>query len=223
MFACTACKILETVIATDLLEFLSSHKLLSKQQHGFLKKHSTVTNLLESVNDWTISCINKKSVVIGYVDFQRAFDVISHKKLIHKLNSYGISGNLLYWINAFISNRMQCVRISNTLSTWLPVSSGVPLGFVLGPLLFNLFINDICDKFTPNISAKLFADDVKIYTEITDFNSQQAFQTHLDIIQKWSILWQLPISYSKCNILIVNEIKNNKDQYIFNSTPICKY
>ena len=162
---CTCCKILECIVANEIICFLNSHKLITKQQHGFLQKHSTVTNLLESVNDWTFSISNRKSVVIAYIDFKRAFDSVSHSKLIHKLASYGIHGNLLFWISSFLSNRMQYVRVGSSLSKLSRVTSGVPQGSVIGPLLFNLFINDITDNLDPSTSSKIFADDIKLYTE----------------------------------------------------------
>jgi hypothetical protein len=84
--------------SSQLTDFLVSHKLLNKQQHGFLKRHSTSTNLLDSINDWPISLHNHSSTIVAYVDFQRAFDSLSHNKLILKLIRYGIYGNLLYWI-----------------------------------------------------------------------------------------------------------------------------
>ena len=106
--------------------FLLQNKLISKHQHGFIKKHSTCTNLLESLNDWTLSLSNHESVVIGYIDFARAFDSISHPKLFIKLQGYGIKGNLLFWIQAFLTNRTQSVRIGSSLSKSCPVISGIP-------------------------------------------------------------------------------------------------
>ena len=161
---CTCCKLLESLITSNLVNFLLTHKLISKSQHGFMKRHSTCTNLLESLKDWTLSLSNRKSVIVGYIDFQRAFDSISHAKLIHKLISYGIDGNLLYWIQAFLSDRTQSVRIGSTLSSSCMVTSGVPQGSVLGPILFNIFINDITDSVQDHVTVKLFADDVKLYS-----------------------------------------------------------
>ena len=198
---CTCCKVLESIIVAELLEFLNTHKLISKHQHGFLKLHSTTTNLLETINDWTISLSNHKSVTIAYVDFQRAFDTISHPKLIHKLISYGVSGNLLFWIQSFLSNRTQVVRITSSFSSVCGVSSGVPQGSVLGPILFDIFINDLVDIFDGNATAKLFADDLKLYTDITFPSDRHNFQVQLDLLCKWSTQWQLGISYSKCSIL----------------------
>ena len=113
---CTCCKILETIIAEELTDFLMSHNLITKSQHGFLKRHSTSTNLIESLNSWTLSLSNHKSVTVAYVDFQRAFDSISYPKLIHKLTSYGVSGNLLHWIKSFLTGRTQAVRVGQSVS-----------------------------------------------------------------------------------------------------------
>ena len=196
----TCCKILESIIASELTDFLLKHNLIFGHQHDFLKKHSTCTNLLETINDWTIHLSNRKSVVAAYIDFARAFDSISHCKLLCKLISHGISGNLLFWIEAFITNCSQCVRVGSTLSSFCPVSSGIVQGSVLGPALFNLFINDITDNLGDNINVKLFADDVKLYSEMSTHASASTFQEHLNHIHKWSIDWQLAISLSKCNL-----------------------
>ena len=177
-------------------------RIITKAQHGFLKRHSTSTNLLESLNSWTLSLSNHKPVTIAYVDFQRAFDSISHAKLIHKLTSYGISGNLLLWIKSFLTGRSQSVRVGTSTSHPCPVTSGVPQGSVLRPILFNVFINDLADLFDPSsCSNKLFANDLKLYTEISDINSATNFQSNLDFLYAWSIRWQIGISNSKSVIL----------------------
>ena len=198
---CTACKILESIISIELNDFLLHHDLISKHQHGFLKRHSTSTNLLESLKDWTLSLAKHKSVIIASIDFQRAFDSISHIKLIHKLKSYGISGNLLFWLQAFLNNRTQCVKVGSSISTSCPVSSGVPQGSVAGAILFILFINDISDHFDQAITAQLFADDLKIYTEFSLHTSTISLQQHLNLIHAWSLTWQLNIAYTKCNAM----------------------
>ena len=162
------------------------------------KKHSTTTNLLSSLRDWTISLSNHKSTHICYIDFQRAFDTISHTKLIQKLTSYGVSGNLLFWIKSFLTNRYQCVRINSSQSSNLPVISGIPQGSVLGPILFNIFINDISDNFSDDVRTQLFADDLKLYTDLDLTHTPNTLQIHLDHIQTWSAKWQLYISNNKC-------------------------
>ena len=217
---CTCCKILESIISSQFTDFFLSHKLLNKQQHGFLKRHSTSTNLLDSINDWSISLHNQSSTIVAYVDFQRAFDSLSHTKLIYKLTSYGISGNLLYWIQSFLTNRTQIVRVGNHLSNPCPVSSGVPQGSVLGPILFILFINDVTDSFHDTISAQPFADDIKIYTTLTHPSDYISFQNHLDLIHAWSSAWQLPISHSKCNTFAIGKRFQPINNHTFNISSI---
>ena len=150
---------------------------------SFLKSIPTTTNLLESLNDCTLSLSNRKSVLIAYVDSQKAFDSVisvSHPKLLHKLSGCGIYGNLLFCIFcAFLTGRLQQVKVGSKLSGSGPVTSGVPQGSVVGSLLFNLFINDITDHLDPTVTSKLYADDIKIYTELKNQNSTVNFQTHL--------------------------------------------
>ena len=142
---------------------------------------------------------------------------MSHPKLIIKLQSYGINENLLFWIQAFLSNRTQAVRVGSSLSSSRYVISGIAQGSVLGPLLFNLFINDVTDQFT-NVTAKLFADDVKIYTRLSSPAAAINFQHHVNLIQSWATTWQIGISHAKCNILQIGTQRNQPDYSISNHT-----
>ena len=125
--------------------------------------------MLDCLNDWTLSIHNHHVTDIIYFDFAKAFDSVSHTKLVHKLQSYGISGRLLKLLSDFLSNRFQRVVLPNGVSTSRAVTSGVPQGSVLGPLLFLIFINDIVDLFDHSkVCIKPFADDIKLYLEIVD-------------------------------------------------------
>ena len=113
------------------------------------------------------------------------------------------------------------VRVNSSLSrTICSVTSGIPQGSCLGPLLFNLFINDVTDHLSPFIEAKLFADDLKIYTELSHCN-QNILQLQLNQIQNWSQAWQMQISHSKCNILNLGHSPENNHDFI-NNNPIAK-
>ena len=109
---------------------------------------------------------DRESVDVIYVDFSRAFDSVVHRKLLLKLESFGIHGLLLLWIAAFLTNRLQCVVVENSHSDWMPVISGVPQASVLGPVLFILFINDVCGSCNNDVSFSLFADDLKLYSTV---------------------------------------------------------
>ena len=110
------------------------------------------------------------------------------------------------------------MKIGSSFSEISPVSSGVPQGGVLGPLLFNIYINDLTDKLDPKTKAKLFADDLKLYTEFSNFY-QNDLQSQLNAIQHWSNLWQLTISYLKCNILTIGS-KTSSSKFCLNNNII---
>ena len=101
--ACVACKLMERVVATRVLDYLRMQKLISKHQHGFLSRQSTVSNLLESVSDWTLALNNGQSVMVAYVDYAKSFDVVCDNKLLSKLSAYGMTGDLIEWIRNFRS------------------------------------------------------------------------------------------------------------------------
>ena len=136
---------METVIKNELLRYLAQRNLISRQQHAFLIRRSTVTNLLDSTLDWAVMLDVGTPVDVVYIDFAQAFDSVVHRKLLTKLSAYGICGKLLLWISAFLYSRLQCVVVENTRSQWCSVISGVPQGSVLGPVLFEIYRNDIAD------------------------------------------------------------------------------
>ena len=204
---CVACKLMERIISVQVLDYLRDNKLISKQQHGFLTRRSTVTNLLESVNDWSVTLNDKLGVVVACIDYAKAFDTAKHDKLIHKLSAYGIDGDLLLWVRAFLSQRSHCTRINQSYSRYLCIQTGVIQGSVLGPLLFLLFINDVTNIFGDNCTCKLYADDIKLYS-VVDQYGRNDIQNQLDALQHWSDTWQLNISYKKCNILHLDNRKN---------------
>jgi ribonucleases P/MRP protein subunit RPP40 len=196
-------KVMERVIAGNLADYLMVIGLINKQQHGFLRKRSTVTNLTETMHDWTLAVENKQSVACAYIDYSKAFDVVSHSKLMVKLASYGISGNLLSWMGNFLAGRSQVTRVGSSLSSAQNVTSGVVQGSCLGPLLFLIYINDITDRLPSSCICKLYADDLKLYTVIdANVDACSTLQSYLDVILEWSATWQLTISHKKCAVMV---------------------
>ena len=195
------CKVVETIIKNEILSFLLTRKLISKQQHGFSSRHSTTTQLLECVHDCSIALDDKNSVDISYVDFSRAFDSVVHSKLICKLSSYGISDDLLVWLETFLLGRSQCVVINNFVSLPSDVLSGVPQGSVICPLLFLLYVNDVVEIFDDRVTCKLFADDLKMYTVLSKSIHTSPLSEALERLIHWSRTWQLGINIDKCSIV----------------------
>jgi retron-type reverse transcriptase len=139
------CKIMERIIKDDIVNFLEKNQLIFNSQHGFRNKRSCLTNLLEFVEHVAEELDKGEPVDVIYLDFQKAFDKVPHKRLLEKLRAIGIRGILLNWIKQWLSGRKQRVVIKGKTSNWKEVRSGVPQGSILVPLLFIIIIrpNDI--------------------------------------------------------------------------------
>jgi len=202
-----AVKVLEGIVRDSLVDHLSANNLLTKNQHGFTKGRSTTTNLLAALDDWTRCHDAGGTTHVIYLDFQKAFSSVPHHRLISKLESYGVEGPILRWVQAFLSNRRQRVSVNGSASPWSDVISGVPEGSVLGPVLFSIFMNDMPEEVQSKIL--LFADDAKLYYRIRHLADCHQLQHDLDSLQAWADRWQLRFHPGKCKVLYIGQ--NHRD------------
>ena len=192
-------KIFESIIKDTLSNYLSDNNLLSPNQHGFVPRRSCCTQLLHALNDWTLSLDERLSTDVVYFDFSKAFDSVPHTRLLLKLQAYGINGQLLSWFKSFLTGRRQCVKINDVLSSWVQVSSGVPQGSILGPLLFSLYVNELPSLVSSQLL--MFADDIKLYRTIRSSEDCLVLQNDINILLDWSKRWLLSFNILKCKVL----------------------
>lgn len=187
-------------------------------QHGFCKGRSCATQLLKVYHNIGSILDKGGQLDIIYLDFSKAFDCVPHDLLIRKLESfYGITGNVLYWLKNYLVDRKQRVTIDSVPSEWKPVTSGVPQGSILGPLLFLLYINDM--PLVTSCSTALFADDAKCLREITSASDCFMLQNDLDNLYKWSLDWGMNFNIGKCKVLTISRSRNKiKFNYSINQT-----
>ena len=133
---CFLCQILENIINRHIRNHLDEHRILVDAQHGFRKRRSCNTQLILTCHDLAKVVNDSRQVDMLVLDFAKAFDTVAHKRLLGKLESYGIDGNLYRWIQSFLEGRAQRVVVDGETSGPASVKSGVPQGSVLGPLLF---------------------------------------------------------------------------------------
>ena len=154
-------KVIESFVRDHIVQHMMENHLFAEEQHGFVPMRNCVTQLLESMEAWSQIIEEGGCIDIIYTDFSKAFDSVPHTRLLKKIESYGIKGDILKWIGSFLSNRKQRVKVEASMSQWIPVTSGIPQGSVLGSTLFVLFINDMPSEIKN--TWKLFADDAKIF------------------------------------------------------------
>ena len=188
------------------MNHLQENTLISKQQHGFVPGRSTVTQLLETMDSWTDILEDGGSIDVIYMDYQKAFDSVPHRRLIQKIKALGVDGKVLEWIKDFLSGRSQKVIINATQSHRAEVTSGIPQGSVLGPILFVMFINDL--PHVVKSEVKMFADDTKLYGRSDNDQGIIDIQDDLDQLQAWSDRWLLRFHPQKCAVMKLGNKKS---------------
>ena len=157
-------------------------------------RSATVLNILLMCDFWLI-----------LLDFSKAFDKVNHLKLLYKLQLHGVQGKTLRWIESYLIGRSQTVVLNGNNSDELPVSSGVPQGSVLGPILLLLYINNLPDSLQSQV--RLFADDTAVYLTVEGQADSKKLQEDLNVLQDWEQEWDMEFNPSKCQVVHITRSK----------------
>lgn len=186
-----------------------------------MKARSTGSNLIEYINYISKALDRGLEVHAIYTDFSKAFDTVDHTILIAKLKKFGITDSLLHWFESYLSNRTLFVSFNGSVSSKFTTMSGVPQGSVLGPILFNIFINDLSEKL--NCNFLLFADDLKIYTTITSIYDCIMLQNDINALFNWCGVNNLKLNIQKCNFMaFTNRIIPLQTNYFIDGEELVK-
>ena len=213
------CKVLEHVIHSHLMKFFENNNILTDAQHGFRKYRSCESQLITTVQDLASGIDKSEQIDAVLLDFSKAFDKVPHRRLAAKLHHYGVRGNTLLWTQSFLADRSQKVIVEGQSSASAPVTSGVPQGTVLGPLLFLVYINDLPSKVQS--TARLFADDCLLYRTIKSNQDSDILQQDLDNLQKWESDWLMHFNPDKCEVIrITNKRRTINGTYTIHDQPL---
>jgi hypothetical protein len=218
------CKILETIIKKHLMKHLSENDLIKNSQHGFIPGRSCSTNLVTFLDKVTKAMDDGIPVDVFYLDFAKAFDKVPAGRLLNKLRAKGVSGNVLEWIRSWLKNRKQRVLVADGKSKWEEVDSGVPQGSVLGPCLFDVYIDDLEDEIMEeelDVVLNKFADDTKGMKTIQSEEDRDKMQKALDCLCKWAEKWEMKFNVTKCKVMHIGQ-RNPEYEYRMNGVQLLK-
>ena len=194
---CVISKVFERIMHNRLIDSLETYAILNKSQFGFRKMHSTYMALLTLMNRFIASLENDEYVLGIYLDFSKAFDTVDHAILLKKLAHYGIKGTALKWFESYLNNGEQYVTYNGISSSKQRIKCGVPQGSILGPLLFFIYINDLC-PVCKHTSAILFASDTNLFSSGKDLKIlESTTNSELSNISLWLKVNKLSLSIKR--------------------------
>ncbi len=203
LLACVS-KVFERIVYNKLYAYCEQYNLLTWRNAGFKPMDSTVNQLIVLVHNIQEALDKGKDVCMVFLDISKAFDKVYHEGLLHKLQTFGITGSLLRWFHSYLSDRKQRVVLPGASSTWRATNAGVPQGSILGPILFLIYINDIVNNLESN--PFLFADDTSLF-EILDQPHEAISKINRDLhrINLWSEQWRVTFSAPKTHYMIFSK------------------
>ena len=203
----SASKILEKLVHKRLTKFFDKHCILCPTQYGFRKNVSAEHALIDVITTSFDKINENQHSALLFLDLKKAFDTVNHDILLAKLDHYGIRGPAHDLLVSYLTDRKQFVEVASIKSEYKQITCGVPQGSILGPLLFNIYINDLHTSI--NSSVKLFADDACVTLNANNVASlQSAITQDLDAIKEWTASNKLTVNPNKSQLLVIPSKRN---------------
>ena len=223
-------KVFERIMYNHLLDFIDKNHVIYQHQYGFRRKHSTQQAIITLVDRITNS-LDKGDIVISvFLDLKKAFDTVDHPTLLNKLYAYGIRGSVFNWLKSYLNERSQFVVYGNSQSDTHIVTCGVPQGSILGPLLFIIYMNDICNV-SNLLYTIMFADDTSVQVSGNDLNNLvSSLNVQLQFLSTWLKANKLSLNTKKTFFIVFHRarIKDHRisiqmDGSVLNRSTSIKY
>ncbi len=212
----TVSKVMERIIHSQLADYLDKYSVLSNNQHGFRKHHSTETCCLAMLDKMYKAMDEGKVGGVVFLDLKKAFDTVNHPILLRKLSAIGVSDESNVWFKSYLENRSQKTKIGNCLSDSNTITHGVPQGSILGPLLFLIYINDLCDV-VELCGTSMYADDTAVFYLGSDVEEVRLCMQHdMQAISYWMYQNRLSLNVKKTKLMMIGSRQRLRNVPTFN-------
>ena len=207
-------KVVERLVYNELYDYCSKFNLLSEKNSGFKKLDGTINQLINLTNKIYQGLNDEHEIAMIFLDLSKAYDRICHTRLIYKLRKLGIRGNLLKWIESYLSDRSQRVVYGGTTSDFIKIFGSVPQGSILSSLLFLIYLIDIEAGIKSDMF--MFADDVALMNKFKNKNTLE-FEMNADLkkLNDWAYTWNMDFNPAKTEMIVFSNKKVKSRPNIF--------